>query len=184
MWSSRFRLMVLLMCLLGLLIVAGPTSALASGDTDDDTAEEPWVDGDDEEGDDTAIYTPDDGGEGDTQRSTVWRCIGKTDYPHNSGHGRGRVNVEGRVTCNVQMDKLKIKVQLQQQRCRWLVFCSWYNVGDPGNRTRWQVKEVETNSNTPCVNGKYRGRSWHWLTWPDGTKSYGYSMGKSKKIRC
>lgn len=74
---------------------------------------------------------------------SVIRCDYKIDYPHNSGHNPGNVNVVARITCTNQVESITVDTKL---------FRSGIQVGS-GHTTVPFAGFAQGNAAAPCING-------------------------------
>ena len=114
----------------------------------------------------------------------TWKCELNVANPHNSGHKPGRINVVGTFKCNTRMLEMTITTQLYKRNCILWIFCGWDAVGNPGTKPGFNVSKVSSESNTPCVEGKYRGKSRITYLWPDGVPGGGWNQSIVRDLTC
>ena len=116
-----------------------------------------------------------------------WGCFGKTDNPHKSKHDPTTVNVEARTKCpSHAMPAMSVVTQLfKGSNCFFGVCYSWSPYGAPGVEHDDDVRVVETNSaGGPCVNGYYKGISYHWMRGLDGNTYTGVTINTQEVTNC
>lgn len=89
-------------------------------------------------------------------------CQGTTDYPHQSSHVPGTINVVGTTKCKYYMPIVGVTVFLEKgDFCLWTLCLVW-NVVATGAYTGYFQRKVWANAAVPCKSGVYRGQSVHW----------------------
>ena len=80
--------------------------------------------------------------------------------------------------------EMTITTQLYKRNCILWIFCGWDAVGNPGTKPGFNVSKVSSESNTPCVEGKYRGKSRITYLWPDGVPGGGWNQSIVRDLTC
>jgi len=91
-----------------------------------------------------------------------FRCDGATDYPHQSLHYNTTINVEGWTDCGHVMNMLSVLVDLQVKIC--LSGQCWWQVWAVSGllpHTVYSQPEVDANAWTNCMDGLWRGETFH-----------------------
>lgn len=114
-----------------------------------------------------------------------WGCIGQTDNPHRSTTRRVlAVNVHGRTECpgGQKMPEMTVLTRLYRAtNCVGSICFGWTPWGPIGEKSRTDVSVVEATSAGPCVNGRYKGLSVHWMRGKDN-KTYSGVTSKSNVV--
>ncbi|GGF15026.1 hypothetical protein GCM10011399_06170 [Subtercola lobariae] len=88
----------------------------------------------------------------------VITCTIKTNYPHNSGHVFGTVNVTADVLCSAPVGGLNVNVALQRNGA----------TTSTGRSQNGGQNYLSANAAVGCVNGRYQGLSHISVTFPAG----------------
>ena len=96
-------------------------------------------------------------------------CEGQTDYPHKSTHQSGNANVVARTTCPAPhlMAEIYVSTQLYKRSCSGFT-CEWNVYGPHEHELKENARTAQTNSAGPCVNGRYKGVSAHYIIDAEG----------------
>lgn len=88
----------------------------------------------------------------------VVTCSLRVDYPHNSGHNIGRINVVAKVECTHAVPQIQITVVLARDG-------SEVSRSTLAGSNRYSF---EWHTDTPCVDGLYQGAAQAIVTFPPG----------------
>lgn len=117
-----------------------------------------------------------------------WGCFGQTDNPHRSTTpGVLAVNVHARTECpgGQKMPEMTVLTRLYKAtNCVGSVCFGWTPWGPIGQKSGTDVYKVEATSAGPCVNGRYKGLSVHWMRGKDNKTYSGVTSNTNVVSNC